>query len=55
MNYSNILSIGEELEKANEWINEFTENHLSSPWVGYLIFVILLAGVWALIKMFADK
>lgn len=55
MNYINILSIGEEIEKANRWLQSFTENKLSSPLVGYIIFAVLIILAWAFIKGFADK
>ena len=55
MNYINILSIGEKREKANRWLQSFTENKLSSPLVGYIIFAVLIILAWAFIKGFADK
>lgn len=55
MNYIYFLSLSEELEKANQWLKDFTDNTLNSPWAGYVIFIVLIALGWAFIKGFADK
>lgn len=45
-------------ERISEWNNQayaFSEKYLSSPWIGYVIFAVILAAAWAFIKGFSSK